>query len=155
MTIYDAYGFLEYKNEYDRGVSNPVTIANLMINPISEYQTFGYYPTDTVYPMTTLSPSINSTARTDLEQTDDFRQLLKIKELLQKKNIPLLLVRAPYHTDKLDDHQLYSQAFQWADRQNIPVVDFFDLIDEMEINLKTDFRDEDHLNYLGSKKITK
>ncbi len=155
MTIYDAYGFLEYKNEYDRGVSNPVTIANLMINPISEYQTFGYYPTDTVYPMTTLSPSINSTARTDLEQTEDFRQLLKIKELLQKKNIPLLLVRAPYHTDKLDDHQLYSQAFQWADRQNIPVVDFFDLIDEMEINLKTDFRDEDHLNYLGSKKITK
>ena len=155
MTIYDAYGFLEYKNEYDRGSSDPVTIANLMINPVSEYRTFGYYPTDTIYPMTRLKPCITSTKWTDLEETDDFRQLQRITELLQDQDIPLLLVRAPYHTDTLDDHQLYSQVFKWADGQNIPVIDFFELIDETGINLKTDFRDLDHLNYLGSQKITK
>lgn len=155
MTIYDAYGFLEYKNEYDRGNSNPVSIANLMLNPISEYRTFGYYPTDTVHPMTTLQPCITSTKQMELEQTDDFRQLQRITELLQKEDIPLLLVRAPYYTDVIDDHQLYSQAFKWADQQNIPVIDFFERIDETGINLKTDFRDADHLNYLGSQKITK
>ena len=155
MTVYDAYSFLEYKNEYDRGTSDLVSIANLMINPVSEYKTFGYYPTDTVHPMTSLEPCISSSKRTDLKQTEDFRQLQRIIELLQEKDIPLLLVRAPYHTSVLDDQQLYSQIFAWTDEQDIPVIDFFDLIDEIGIKLKTDFRDDDHLNYLGSKKITK
>ncbi len=156
MTVYDAYGFLEYKNEYDRGASNPVSIANLMINPVSEYKTFGYFPTDSVHPMTTLEPCIpSSSAWTDLKQTEDFHQLQRIIRLLQDKGIPLLFVRAPYHTSVLDDHQLYSQAFEWIEEQKIPLIDFFDLIEETGINLKTDFRDEDHLNYLGSKKITR
>lgn len=154
MTVYDAYGFLEYKNEYDRGVSNPVEIANLLLNPVSEYRTFGYFPTDTVHPMTELNPCASSGSRVALEHTEDFLDLQRIVELLQENDIPLLLVRAPYHTKVLDDHQLYPQIFAWTEKQKLPVLDFFALIKETGINLKTDFRDEDHLNYLGSQKIT-
>ena len=155
MTVYDAYGFLEYKNEYDRGVSDPVLITNLIFNPVSEYRTFGYYPTQSVFPMTSLNPGNSSSAYIDMYSTEDFQQLQKITDLLKENNIQLLLVRAPYKADTLDDHQLYRQAFEWAEQQKIPVIDYFDLIDDIGISLKTDFRDVDHLNYLGSKKATR
>ena len=154
MTIYDAYSFLEFKNIYDRGTPDLLSIANLMINPISEYKTFGYFSSAAVYPLTTLQPNISSSVYVDLKQTPDFKHLQKIVTLLKDKEIPLLFVRAPYDGSQFNDMQLYSQAFQWIEEQRIPFIDFFDLIDTIGIDPATDFCVKNHLNYLGAKKVT-
>lgn len=154
MTVYDAYSFLEYKNIYDRGTPDFVSIANLLINPISEYKTFGYFSEVAVQPLASLQPSISSSAYVDLKQTTDFLYLEKIVALLRDKDIPLLLVRAPYDGSQFDDLRLYSQAFEWIEEQQIPFIDFFRLIREIGIDPATDFYDKNHMNYLGAKKVT-
>lgn len=153
MTIYDAYALIEYKSEYNRQHQSLSELGRLAFNPASEYSTFGYYPATTVYPMDHLQASIISEQYLNMYDTIEFQYLEKIYDLAQKNGASLLLTRAPY-TMELDDHQLYKQVFEWAEQENIPLIDYFTLVDQLEINLDMDFRDADHLNYLGAEKAT-
>ena len=153
MSIYDAYGFLEYKNEYDRVDGNIWEVINVFINPISEHKTLGFYATDTIFPLEEIHPYVIDIEQRDIYDTVGFEYLNKIFDLLQENDIELLLTRAPYDADR-ECESAYVQAFEWAEENDIPIIDYFELIDEIEINLATDFKDRDHLNYLGAKKAT-
>lgn len=153
MTIYDAYGILEYRNEYERGSGSAEEIVNLFFDPVSEYKTFGCYPTDTVYPMEEISPYVEGKEEINIYDTVGFKYLNMIYELLQKNDIELLLTRAPYNA-QCESKSAYDQAFSWAEGHNIPIIDYFELMDETGINVATDFRDNDHLNYVGAQKAT-
>lgn len=156
LSKYDAVGLLEYKNEYQRAHNSLEELWNLAIEPEKEYRTFGFYPTTTVYPMDTLEPNIETENFMDFYSTQEYTYLNKIYHLLQEKGIPLLLTRAPYTMPDFDDYQLSRQAMEWAAEEAIPFIDYFSLIEtgEVAIDLQTDFRDKDHLNYLGAKKAT-
>lgn len=154
MTIYDAFGLLEYKGEYQRKHRSLTELVTLCIQPNREYQTFGFYPTTTVCPMEELIPYINTDQYMDFQTTQEYEYLERIYHLLQDQGIDLLLVRAPYHMPEFDDYHLTEQAFTWAAEKNIPVIDYFLLLEETGIDLNTDFRDADHLNYLGAVKAT-
>lgn len=156
MTKYDAFGLLEYKNEYQRARNSVRELINLVIEPVREYRTFGFYPTTTVYPMEELVPNLETENYLDFYTTQEYEYLSKIYELLKEEGIELLLTRAPYTMPEFDDYQLNRQALEWAKASGIPVVDYFELIQNgtIDIDLQTDFRDADHLNYLGAKKAT-
>lgn len=153
MTVYDAYALIEYKSEYNRQHQSLQELGNLLFDPANEYSTFGYYPATTVYPIERLQASVTSDQYVNLYDTVEFQYLEKIYELIRQKDAELLLTRAPYTTE-LDDHQLYQQVFAWAEQEKIPIIDYFDLIEQLRINLDMDFRDADHLNYLGAEKAT-
>lgn len=152
LTMYDAYCFWEFRNDVNRSYDFK-ELFHLMIHPASEYDDYGYYASDEVTPLKKIQPSISSDAYKELMETVDYIYLNKIYELTKEKGISLVLARAPFYSE-LDDHHLYEQAFAWAEKKEIPVVDFFTLIDETGIDLNTDFRDEDHLNDLGAAKTT-
>lgn len=154
MTLFDSYGILEYKNEHSREGDGIAEMLNILMNPANEFQTFGFYPTTTITPMETVYPGITTDKFVDFYKTFEYEYLNKIYQMLQKKGIELVLARAPYNIGDFDDNQLYSQAFDWAKKNEIPVVDYFELIDETGISLDTDFRDGDHLNYWGAQKST-
>lgn len=156
LSKYDAFGLLEYKNEYHREHNSVRELWNLLINPKKEYRTFGFYPTTTVYPIDKLEPYVETENFKDFYSTQEYEYLSKIYDLLQEKGIQLLLTRAPYTMPGFDDYQLNRQALEWASREGIPVIDYFELIEsgEVAIDLQTDFRDADHLNFLGAKKAT-
>lgn len=155
MTIYDAYGFLEYKSEYTREQYRISELGNLLIDPKKEYKTLGFYPTTDIYPVEELVAYISSEETIDFYQTQECEYLCKIKNLLDEKNIQLILVRAPYTMPEFDDKHLSEQAIEWAEKEEIPFIDFFPLIGELGIDLQHDFRDSDHLNQWGAKKATK
>lgn len=156
LSKYDAFGILEYKNEYHRERNNVKELLNLLVNPQKEYRTFGFYPTTTVYPMDKLEPNIETDNFMDFYTTQEYEYLNKICTLLEEKGIQLLLTRAPYTMPGFDDYQLNRQALEWAEKGGIPVIDYFKLIEngEVAIDLQKDFRDADHLNFLGAKKAT-
>ena len=156
LSKYDAFGLLEYKNEYHREHNSVKELVNLFINPKKEYRTFGFYPTTTVYPIDRLEPNIETENFMDFYSTQEYEYLNRIYALLQENGIQLLLTRTPYTMPGFDDYQLNRQALEWAEKEGIPVIDYFNLIEsgEAAINLQTDFRDKDHLNYLGAKKAT-
>lgn len=156
LSKYDAFGLLEYKNEYQRESKSLEELWNLALHPVKEYRTFGFYPTTTVYPMEKLIPYIETENYLDFYSTQEYQYLNKIYCMLEEKGIQLLLTRTPYTMPEFDDFHLNSQAMEWAEKNNIPVIDYFTLMEtgEVSFNLQTDFRDQDHLNYLGAQKAT-
>lgn len=156
LTKYDAFGLLEYKNEYHREHGSVEGLVNLLTQPEKEYRTFGFYPTTTVYPVDELVPYVETENVKDFYSTQEYEYLNKIYELLEEKGIELVLTRAPYTMPEFDDYQLNRQAQEWAASKDIVVVDYFELIasGQIPIDLQTDFRDQDHLNYLGAVKAT-
>ena len=156
MTKYDAFGLLEYKNEYHRERNSITELMNLLLQPEKEYRTFGFYPTTSVYPMDELIPFVETENFYDFYSTQEYDYLKRIYQMLEKRGIKLILTRAPYTMPGFDDYQLNKQAVEWASKMEIPIVDYFALIEsgEVAIDLQTDFRDADHLNYMGAKKAT-
>lgn len=153
MTVYDAYSILAFKDGRDRKSMDMLEVMDIFISPASQYKTFGFFATDTVYPMDALDESKVTDNYVKLEDTVEFEWLNRIYDLCESEDIELVMTRAPYYRGG-DDYHIYEQAFAWMEEKEIPFVDYFELIDETEIDLKTDFRDGDHLNYLGAKKAT-
>lgn len=153
MTIFDASALLEYRNERDRD-GNPLEWLDILFAPAQSYKTFGFMPTTTVSPQENIVPCKVTDHMIDLEETLEFQYLKKMKELLEAHDANLIVCRAPYQGSEFDDFHLYNQAEQWLKEEQIPYIDYFAHMDEMGINLETDFRDADHLNFLGAEKLT-
>ncbi len=82
------------------------------------------------------------------------KYLRKIIELSKKKDIPLLLIVAPYSL--LEGHQkIYNRVAQIADEENVAFLNYNYYYDEIGLDFSTDFADKDHLNYKGNVKFTR
>lgn len=79
---------------------------------------------------------------------------LKIIELAQENNVELCFVIAPY-TAKESEHMLHNYAKKVATENDIPVLDFIQLSEEIGLNTDTDFIDWGHTNHSGAAKISK
>lgn len=155
ITIYDCYGILEYRADYDREKGGIHEFINLLFNPSKEYKALGYFTTEHVFPQNELISNIKSEKRIELTDTIEFRYYKQIEELLEKKGIQLVMVRSLYNRPDFDDCQLLEQFFDYLNDNQVPYIDFFKLQKEIGIDLKTDFQDSDHLNCWGSEKTTK
>ena len=82
----------------------------------------------------------------------------KIIELCQKKNVHLMLVKAPSNATE-EEKRYYNEVGRIAEEEcGIEGVDFADynmLYDEIGLDMSTDFFDERHLNIYGAEKFTK
>ena len=81
------------------------------------------------------------------------KQLLKkLVDICEENNVKLMLTKSPSPLWRDDYHQLVAE---WADEYDIPFIDYNLLIDELGINLETDFNDKNsHVNDFGATKVS-
>ena len=81
----------------------------------------------------------------------------KILALAKEKDIPVLLVNAPYIMIE-DDKKVFNTLEKYLEEKNhghVDYVDFNVLYDEMGLDFATDFADDNHLNINGLPKFNK
>lgn len=81
----------------------------------------------------------------------------KIIEFTKEKNIPLMLISAPFPVQRYENAQkIYNYEFALAEKEGIPYIDFNKgHYDEIGLDFSKDMADEFHLNTSGNEKFTK
>lgn len=79
--------------------------------------------------------------------------LVKIVELLEEENIPLILIKTPYYIDDMDA-KIYNSIWDFANQRSIKVIDFNQKLTEMNFIFDLD-GDSWHTNARGAMKVTK
>lgn len=79
--------------------------------------------------------------------------MMKMIDLAKEKEIPILLVCAPYAI-KEDEQKIFNCFYAYADENSVPYIDFNVINDEVEIDFSQDMYDWSHLNERGSAKYT-
>lgn len=79
----------------------------------------------------------------------------KIIELAQDNNIPIIVVASPYIVSEREQG-IFNHAKQIAGEYNVPFYNYNseEYYSKMDIDFRTDFADEGHLNYKGNVKFT-
>ncbi len=78
----------------------------------------------------------------------------KTVKLAKEKNIPLLFVKAPSNATE-EEQKLFNSAEKLAEENGIEYINFNALYNEIGLDLKKDFYDKSHLNYIGAEKFTR
>lgn len=81
------------------------------------------------------------------------KYLRKIISYTRKRNIPLVLISAPYQKHP-DEDVVLRQIEQIAAEEKIPFADFYRELSRIGIDEDRDMNDVSHLNYRGSRKYT-
>lgn len=79
--------------------------------------------------------------------------LLRIIELCQKKNVPLLLTAIPYDVSNAERIVL-DQIAQIAEEHDVAFIDMETIVDDSFIEWENDFMDHGHTNHFGAVKVT-
>lgn len=79
--------------------------------------------------------------------------LYKIIRLAEENNTQLVFVAAPYILSS-DEQRRLNRTAEIARQENIPMIDYNILADEIGLDYMADFRDSDHVNNSGAAKVT-
>lgn len=79
--------------------------------------------------------------------------LYKIIHLAEESGTQLVFMAAPYILSK-EEQMLLNRTAEIARQENIPMIDYNVLADELGLDYATDFRDSDHVNNSGAAKVT-
>lgn len=148
----DMNSLLLFKSDKDRDASNIDDIENFLFASNKYFETFGYFPSSEIHPLYKISQGETET-HIDLQKTLEFTYLEKIYELCKKNNIEFVISMAPFYNTK-ETGRIYTQMFNWAHINKIKAINYFDLVEEIGLDLILDFQDSRHLNYYGAKKVT-
>lgn len=80
---------------------------------------------------------------------------LKLVELTKERDIPLLVMVAPYSSITEYDQAQFNYVKRLCEEQGVPFVNFNSGVDGLELNPNGDYADEAHLSYTGNRKFTK
>lgn len=114
----------------------------------------GAHPVTEIAPME--RPQVSHVTETMEIEPKTMEYFEKILSLAKEKNIPVLLINAPYIMEE-DDKKVYNTLEQYLEMQTlyeqVSYVDFNEMYDEMEIDFAKDFADPNHLNVNGLPKF--
>lgn len=79
--------------------------------------------------------------------------LYKIIDLAKKSGTELIFIASPYTLSEEEQMRLNRTA-EIAEQENIPMLDYNQLRDEIGLDYAVDFRDSDHVNNSGAEKVT-
>lgn len=158
---YAGYNEINYKNvlnlfEYSDDIGETTNIKGIikfLMNPCKGYATFGYYPQTPINEFQGLNEG-NRNGKMKFKDTIAYVCLEKIMSLCKDNSIDLIITRTPYNSDNVDAN-IVDEIIKWTKNNDVHFIDYFELIEDLSISYKTDFRDSTHLNYLGAKKVTK
>lgn len=148
----DIISFLIFRTDKDREEYTFNKLKDFIMNPAKSFETFGYNPRTEIHPIFKIDKGLSETY-IDINKTIEFSYLKKIYELCKENDCELILSLAPFYNNK-ETGGIYNQIEDWADINNIKYFDYFDLSEEIELDVNLDFNDGKHLNYWGAQKIT-
>ncbi|HIU23963.1 MAG TPA: hypothetical protein IAD17_03470 [Candidatus Coprovicinus avistercoris] len=79
--------------------------------------------------------------------------LVKIIDLCEERDIPLVLIVAPYPLSE-SEQAVYNSVSDYAARRGVPFINFNLDYESAGIDFSTDFASDSHLNYLGANNFT-
>lgn len=112
----------------------------------------GYIPLTKQYKLENQIPDYASAQATPIAE-ENIRALDDILQLVKENDAELILMIAPYEADKMAG--IFKSLYQWADENNVRVIDYSLELEKMNINPDTDYYDATHLNVNGAKKLSK
>ncbi|MBR1865278.1 MAG: hypothetical protein IJ801_02100 [Lachnospiraceae bacterium] len=79
----------------------------------------------------------------------------RIIDLCNDNNIELILCNAPMgqNAKYTETNMKVNELIEYAKKQSIPCINFENLREELDIDYNTDFRDDEHLNLYGMRKV--
>ncbi|MEG2799471.1 MAG: hypothetical protein RR925_06250 [Erysipelotrichaceae bacterium] len=126
---------------------------NSLENPLTRKfnPSFGY---SLNYPKNQITWDRNELEISERVKPDSRRMeyLYKIMDVLEKKGIPLILIKTPYYIDD-EDAKIYNSIWDVAEERNIPVIDFNQKLKELNFIFDID-GDSWHTNARGAMKVT-
>lgn len=149
----DVLAFIQYRQDYERSRMSISELFNLIVSPKKEFKTFGFYAVSDVTPVDKLTPG-EYLEDVPFEETIAYVYLNKIIDLCEENDIKLILSKAPFSSSSGNLHT-YESIFALARSRNVDVIDFYDHLEEINLDLNSDFYDKSHVNYAGAKKITR
>lgn len=78
--------------------------------------------------------------------------LNKIVELSKQYHFKLLFIASPYNVTK-EEQKVFNSIKEFAKANHIDYIDFNLLLEQINLNMETDFYDSGHTNILGSNKV--
>lgn len=108
----------------------------------------GYLYTTKVSDKPITMDSYEAEAQIDSSEMEYF---LKIIDICKERNIELLVYSAPAKSKR---KSISEEVRQVCDSNGINFIEFVEMLDELDINTETDFRNDNHLNNYGAYKIT-
>lgn len=112
----------------------------------------GFYCSMITTPLEYLDVSISDKRASMTEKTEYYyRQII---ELAQEKNIPIMVVVAPFAGINNDKQEVYNTVGDIAEEYGVPFVNYNLLVNEIGLDYATDCEDPSHLNYRGSDKFS-
>lgn len=83
-----------------------------------------------------------------------YEYLIKIIELAQEKEIPLLLTVNPYAGITYEEKKIYNHVEAIAEQYGVGYIDFNEYCEEIGFDPATDFAEGHHMNYYGAEKFS-
>lgn len=115
----------------------------------------GYYGTWNIY--SNGEPrEFSKTEKAEAIDEEKFEWLQKIVALCKEKEIPLVFYISPYnaYVDQAEWNQL-KWVEDYAEKQDIPMINFNRMYEELQIDFTHDYADNHHLNVYGGEKVTR
>lgn len=85
---------------------------------------------------------------------DECKYLIKILDLCDEKGIECYVVNIPYPEEDREKQAIIHSMMKIANERGVKSCNLLDNMDEIGLDIKSDFADCDHTNPLGAKKIT-
>lgn len=101
-----------------------------------------------------MRPDVDAMGGTHALTDRNEKYLRKIIELAKRRDIPLVLMVAPYVLTN-EDMRIYNRISEIADEYNIDYINFNYHYDNMSLDFSKDYADNAHMTYRGSEKFSK
>lgn len=112
----------------------------------------GYFCNLPVYPCEVIDVSgVNERHEIYSKNEKYYREII---ELALERDIPIVVVEAPYQVKDAIDQAKFNTAMDIANEYGVPFINFNLLVDEIGLDYSTDLCDFSHLNYKGSRKFS-
>ena len=98
-------------------------------------------------------PNYDNTAQTELSEFN-LNILNKMNALITQNNSQMVLMIAPYNAQASEVREAIQAGKEWAEQNNVPVLDYALMAKEIGIDPQNDYYDPAHLDVSGAAKIS-
>lgn len=146
-----AFPLLRYHGRWEELTSNDFVLDQNVPYYHGAIHYYGYGPSYRV--VETNFNNYNDSVDFDTDQLAEAKHYFTdIVKMCRESGVGLLLLKAPSPLWRQGYHDLIAE---WANEYDVPFVDYNEMMDEIGINVKTDFRDvSSHLNDAGTTKLS-
>ena len=143
------FNILKYHSRWNTVTANEIN--RILEQPQDIYK--GFVALDGNYSGYNLIPDYDNT--NDIELSEFNTQVLNdIYELVTDNGAALILMFGPYDTNSVELCEKIKAEIKWAEEKGITVLDYCEMLNDINIDPTNDYYDAGHLDISGAKKVS-